>query len=66
MELSEQDIKLLEENRKIEKFVKRSDKAWQMHEEITYFFKNKEKVAIVSKIMPKENGSIFVIRVWSK
>ena len=63
MTLTEQNIKDLETNKKIEKFVRAGKPSWKLHDVIEYKVGRLIKQAKVNKIHANENGLIFVIGV---
>lgn len=62
MKLTEEDIKTIEQNGRIEKFVRAGKSSWLLSEEIEYKFDRRSKTAKVEKIHKRENGLIFVIK----
>jgi hypothetical protein len=62
MNLTEAEIKLIEQNGSFQKFVRAGKASWLLGEEIEYKFDRRNKTAKVDKVFTRPDGLIFVIK----
>jgi hypothetical protein len=56
------EIKLIEQNGRIEKFIRAGKASWLLGQEIEYKFDLRNKTAKVDRVFTRPDGLVFVIK----